>query len=145
VTEATEPGPLRLRAVDKADLEVFAAVLQDALLPIMDVTFQPSEARFVAVANRFRWENRDGAPERVLCALRVEHTRAARIRGIDRTNRANILNLLSISLKQDTEEQRLSLIFAGGGEIELTIDAIALSLEDLGEPWPAQSKPDHET
>ena len=65
MTAPTNPAPVRLRAVDQADLAVIAAMLQDALLPMMDIAFQPAENRFVAVANRYRWENKE-APERVL-------------------------------------------------------------------------------
>ncbi len=143
MTEATSPPPLKLRAVDRSDLEVIAAVLQDALLPMMDMAFQPSDRRFVAVANRFRWESGEASPERVLCAIRIEHARAVRVRGVDRTNRSKILNLLSILLHDEFDGPRMTLVFAGGGEIEIAVDALALSIEDQGEPWPALSTPAH--
>jgi len=143
VTAPTNPGPLRLRAVDQADLEVIAAVLQDALLPMMDIAFQPSENRFVAVANRYRWENR-AEPERVLCAIRLDHARAVRTKGVDRTERGKILNLLSVSLRDGSEGPRVGFIFAGGAEIEVAVDALVMTIEDQGEPWPALSTPRHE-
>lgn len=143
MTAPTDPKPLRLRAVDQADLAVIAAMLQDALLPMMDVAFQPGENRFVAVANRFRWENQ-AEPERVLCAVRLDHARAVRAKGVDRTDRSKILNLLSIVLREAPDGPRVGFIFAGGAEIEVAVDALAMSIEDQGEPWPALSTPRHD-
>src|SRR3546814_9083894 len=47
--------PLKLRAHDPADMDVVAALLQDALVPLGDMTYLAKETRFVMVANRFRW------------------------------------------------------------------------------------------
>lgn len=47
---------IKLRAVDGDDLQVVSACLQDALVPLREVAFLKKEARFVMVANRFRWE-----------------------------------------------------------------------------------------
>lgn len=55
-------GPVRLRARDAEDLAVIAACMQDAIIPIGDMCFEPGARRFVMVANRFRWETADGAP-----------------------------------------------------------------------------------
>lgn len=49
-------GPLRLLARGQEDLQIIAACLQDALVPLADVLYQKREKRFVMVANRFRWE-----------------------------------------------------------------------------------------
>ncbi|WP_282606415.1 DUF2948 family protein [Pelagibius sp. Alg239-R121] len=51
--------PLKLRAHDTEDMRVVAGVLQDALVPLSDVTYLKAEKRFVFVANRFRWETVD--------------------------------------------------------------------------------------
>jgi hypothetical protein len=110
---------------------------------MMDVAFQPGENRFVAVANRFRWENQ-AEPERVLCAVPLDHARAVRAKGVDRTDRSKILNLLSIVLREAPDGPRVGFIFAGGAEIEVAVDALAMSIEDQGEPWPALSTPRHD-
>ncbi|HEU4824910.1 MAG TPA: DUF2948 family protein, partial [Dongiaceae bacterium] len=38
---------------------------------------------------------------------------------------------------------RLSVLFAGGGEIQMEIESLALYLSDLGKAWPTQWQPDH--
>lgn len=48
--------PLKLRARSVADMDVLAACLQDALVPLRDVTYRRSERRFIIVLNRFMWE-----------------------------------------------------------------------------------------
>jgi hypothetical protein len=50
--------PLKLRAYDKEDFAVVSAVLQDALVPVIDMAWLVEEKRFALVANRFRWERR---------------------------------------------------------------------------------------
>src|SRR3546814_9532251 len=57
----TAEKPLKLRARDPADMDVVAALLQDALVPLGDMAYLAREQRFVLVANRFRWK--DGADD----------------------------------------------------------------------------------
>jgi hypothetical protein len=52
---------LRLRARDVADMDVIAALLQDALVPTGDMAFLRRERRFVLLVNRFMWEHASGA------------------------------------------------------------------------------------
>lgn len=159
-------GPLKLRATDQDDLSVIAACLQDALVPIGDMTFQPENRRFVLVANRFRWEAaRPGDPaadevepagadetsdvsydaasrsrfERTNCGLRFERVTAVRTRGVDLRDRGQILELLTLRHEND----RLVLVFAGGATIVLELDGLQCFLEDIGEPWPTWWRPAH--
>ena len=55
---APHDQPLKLRARDREDFAVVSAVLQDALVPVVDMAWLPQESRFALVANRFRWERR---------------------------------------------------------------------------------------
>lgn len=52
---------IKLRAHDAEDLQVLAACLQDALVPLRDLAFLKRERRFIMVANRFKWESADEA------------------------------------------------------------------------------------
>jgi hypothetical protein len=47
---------LKLRAQDEADLQVIAACVQDALVPVADMVWLRDERRFALVINRFMWE-----------------------------------------------------------------------------------------
>lgn len=154
-------GPLKLRAADQEDLAVIATCLQDALVPIGDMSFIPEDRRFVLVANRFRWElggasaarvavtddhpdaSYDAAAgpsfERVNCGVWFDGVTAVRTKSVNLHDRSTILELLT--LRQD--DGQLSLIFAGGPVIQLEIDGLCCFLEDIGEPWPTRRRPGH--
>ena len=138
--------PLKLRATDAEDLEVFSTVLQDALVNMSDMTYLEGEKRFVLVATRFRWEDvarasGQGTPfERVLCGLSFEEVSRVRMRGIDRARDADrILELLAIRKEADG----VRLVLAGGAEISLESTKVLCRLKDLGEPWPVFARPSH--
>lgn len=54
--EGAPPAPLKLRAHGVADMDVIAACVQDALVPLRDIRWMKREKRFVMVLNRFLWE-----------------------------------------------------------------------------------------
>lgn len=157
---------LRLRAEDGEDLRVIAAVLQDALVAMTDMEFLASEHCFAMVANRFRWENCDvteteaeqeqpaGGPEkvyediafapcrsyeRVNCGIRFDGVAAVRCKGIDRHDRGQILELLTIQ----AEPGAVLMLFAGGSALRLEGEGITCHLQDLGDPWPTTWRPRH--
>lgn len=49
-------GPLRLLARDAEDLIVVSAMVQDAILPIGEMTYLEADRQFVLLLNRFQWE-----------------------------------------------------------------------------------------
>ncbi len=153
--------PLKLRADTPEDLSVFAAILQDALLPLRDAAYLKAEGRFVMVLNRFRWEN-DTVGEmlerkatedadfnlavghypghqRVNCGLCFEQVESVRYRDIRLEDRDQILNLMTLS----ASDQTILLAFSGGGAIRLGVSKIRCYLQDLGEAWPTIWRPFH--
>ena len=46
---------LKLVALDRDDIEVVSAHVQDALVRVADIFWQPREHRFVMALNRFDW------------------------------------------------------------------------------------------
>jgi len=174
---------LKLRARDIADMDVIAACLQDALLPVAEMTFQPREGRFVMVANRFMWELapaqppaeptekprdeaiskpaadpaaqpsaepggdaafEDGEPRvhgyRVNCGVTFDRVRRVRTKAIDLADKGRILNLLTAG----SEPGAVTLLFSDGAAIRLEVSDLRCHLEDLGEPWPTWSRPEHD-
>ena len=53
--------PLRLIAQDAEGLGVIAALLQDAVFPITEMSLVRQKRRFALMLNRFRWEDREAA------------------------------------------------------------------------------------
>jgi len=161
VTDIKE-APLRLRARAPEDFAFLSSCLQDAIAPIVDMTFEPSNRRFVLVVNRFCWEvgaidpaTEDGlfgtdeedelplgssAYQRTNCGLRIHGVTGVRHRGIDLSDRGAILNLLAVQ----ADPQTIMLDFSGGACLALSVDRLDVVLEDLGEPWLTFRRPDHD-
>jgi hypothetical protein len=136
---------LKLRAEDAADLEVIAAAVQDAVVPIADMRYLADARRFALAVSRFRWERPQPGPEageageRVNAGLVFEHVRGVRSRALDRGDREQTLSLLTIQ----AGEGHVDLLFAGGATIRLEVDRLECRLEDYGEPWPTIFRPHH--
>lgn len=145
---ATEGGPpLKLRATDAGDLEVVSAALQDAIAPVADMTWEREARRFVLVVNRFKWEVAEThlpdepAPVfwRSNCGIEIGNVTGVQVRGFTRQQSARLLALLAVEAEPDA----LAFTFADGGALRLKVGAIDLRLQDWGEPWPTQRRPQH--
>lgn len=143
---------LRLRAERKEDLQIFSSLLQDAVLKVEDMVYQPKHHRFVLVANRFRWEGEDpgglslhneSEGERVRAALRFEGVLEVKSAKIPFDLKEQILELLAIKIEETKTDFQLTLAFAGGPAVCLRAEVIEAYLEDLTTPWPAKRRPTH--
>jgi Protein of unknown function (DUF2948) len=159
---------LKLSAGDVEDLAVISACVQDALVPIGEMTYLPAEQAFQLALNRFRWDRVDpnapeppmiptrgsGSPkdavfwdpsdrgpayERVMSGLRFEHVTSVQTRGIDLRKRERILELLTIHAEQGA----IVLVFAGDATIRLEVTELRCFLEDFGQAWPTRWRPHH--
>ena len=137
----------RLIAEDDEDLQVISAHLQDAVLHVGDIAFLPSARRFALVANRFRWERAISGSqkyERVRCGVHFENVLRARSRNISQDRKDGVLNLLSIQFQpDDAPSGTVKLVFSGGGEIDLSVEALEVELNDLSDAWKTDLKPAH--
>jgi hypothetical protein len=144
---------------------VISACLQDALVTVGDLAYDPGARVFMLVANRFRWEDCPGggrsAPfERTLCGVMFDHVTAACYRGFNRGEKDRILALLAIrpapgippAGRGHPEETRsaetppgmtIDLEFAGEAQIRLTAAALRVRARDFGDPWPTAWRPLH--
>ncbi len=141
---------LKLIAFDTEDLAVVSAHLQDAVLKVVDMAYQPRAKRFVAVLNRFDWAEALKAgkvqPTRRQTALRFERVLTAQISGIDLKQKDHVLSMLALQFESKCSGDpagHVTLVFAGGGAIRLEIECIEVELKDLGPVWRARSKPHH--
>jgi Protein of unknown function (DUF2948) len=145
---------LKLVALDDDDIEVISAHVQDALVKVADVLWQPREHRFVMVLNRFDWmtaaDGKGGSgvksPDYRRCrtALRFERVNACKCRGLDPSNKDALLNLLAVEyIENDSPSGTVTLTFSGGGVIRLDVECLEAELADLGEVYAAAVCPDH--
>ncbi|MEQ8603516.1 MAG: DUF2948 family protein [Marivibrio sp.] len=148
-TGAKDTGPLKLVARDLEDLSVISSMVQDAIVPPVDMTYLPDEGTFALALNRFRWETAgDGPPyQRTHAGLRVGHVTAVRRKGVDpQGDKDRLLDLLAIAYAEADGDKpaAVHLQFADDRAIRLEVSELAVALADLGEPWPTQWKPGHE-
>ena len=137
--------PLKLRARNAEDLAVISAALQDALVPLGDISHLPDELTFMMAVNRFRWEQAGDLAERSHAGLRFDAVRQAQFRGIDRSNRSQFLSFLAVAFDGDAEAGGTVVMhFAGGSAIRLVVGGLYCILADFGQPWPTQWRPAHD-
>jgi hypothetical protein len=156
---------LKLVALDKDDIEVVSAHVQDSLVQISDIFWRPHDHRFVMALNRFDWMTAadiaktykttgktksyiigETKPEYRRCrtALRFERVLACKCRNLDQTAKDAKLNLLAVEFAEpDGPAGVVSLIFSGGGIIRLEVECLEAELADLGEVSPVTICPDH--
>jgi hypothetical protein len=143
------PDELKLVALDRDDIAVVSAHVQDALVRLGDIFWRPNEHRFVMALNRFDWMTAvDPRPDadyrRCRTALRFERVLACKCRGLDQAHKDARLNLLAVEFAEhDSPAGTVTLTFSGGAVIRLDVECLEAELADLGEVSTAAICPDH--
>jgi hypothetical protein len=144
---ARDPGPLRLLAQDADDLSVISAALQDAVLKVGDLVYEPGARRFTVALNRFRWEMSDRL--RVRTALQFAGVLEAKSRRVRRDAPDAVLELLAVTFEGSSEPEDpsgvVTLAFAGDADVRLRVEALDVVLADVSGSWPARATPRHDT
>ncbi|MBN35243.1 MAG: hypothetical protein CMM46_10810 [Rhodospirillaceae bacterium] len=144
-----ETSALKLKAGDDDDLEVFSAVLQDALMPLSEVTFLDEERRFAALFRRFCYEQEHDAMTghnllQVECALVFDGVSSATAWDLGGLGGGDKAELMTIVSEARTESGvSITLVFHGGGHIQIEADSIVGRVADIGEPQMADNRPRH--
>ena len=85
---------LKLLARDADDLVIVSAQLQDAVVPVTDMTYLAADQLFIMAVNRFMWNAVPAAPQdpdrlppgggpvflRCTCGVRIHHVERVRLR-----------------------------------------------------------------
>ncbi len=139
--------PLRLRAEDADDLSVLAALVQDAVFPANEMTWQAGQRRFAILLNRFRWEDRAKAEmrkrafERVQSVLVINDVVKVQTQGVERGDADTVMSLLSIAFEAGKDGMgRITMTLAGDGVIALDVECLDVALKDVTRPYVAPSK-----
>ncbi|WP_367715901.1 DUF2948 family protein [Nitratireductor sp. GISD-1A_MAKvit] len=144
---------LKLVALDDVDLAIVSAHLQDAVVKVGDLAFEPANNRFAGAFNRFVWEKerkrsflRKSAHERRRSILHFDRVQSVRATSIDRSRPEDVLSLLALNFipADDAPAGVIELIFAGDAALRLDVECIEARLTDLGAAWETPSRPDHD-
>jgi hypothetical protein len=138
---------LKLVALEKDDIEVVSTHLQDAILKIGDILWQPHQRRVVLALCRFDWLAAVGSQpdlRRRLCALRFDRVTAVKSRNIEPAKKDAVLNLLAVEFDEsDPPAGAVVLTFSGGAALRLEVECLEAELADLGPAWAAHARPAH--
>jgi len=140
--------PLKLIALDEADLEIVSSHLQDAVMRVGDLAYQPSRKRFAAVLNRFDWEaaRMSGGKNcrRRRAVLRFDRVFGAQLKNLKLGAGERVLSLLAASFTPAAAPGGyVTLTFSGDASIQLKVECIEAELTDLGPEWRTRSMPEH--
>jgi len=146
-----DPDELKLIALDRDDIEVMSAHVQDSLVRVADIFWQPRDRRFVVGLSRFDWiaaadkkPDRPGPYRRCRTALRFERVLSCKCRDLDQTNKDALLNLLAVEfVEREAPAGIVTMTFSGGGIIRLEVECLEAELADLGEVTVADACPNH--
>ena len=142
---------LKLIALDKEDLSVLSAHMQDAVLKVGDLQYESKAKRFDLVANRFVWEGAGGKRaktfERRRTALSFKRVMNVRSLGLSRDDPEAVLDLLTVQYLPDADAAAadgvIELIFAGDASLRLDVECVEAQLADLGPAWETRRRPQH--
>ena len=139
--------PVKFVALDKEDLEVVSAHLQDAEVRVADVHWRPAEKRLVLAVDRFDWPAAMATtPELRRCrsALRFERVLACKCKNVDPAGKDNVLNLLAVEFAEASAPAgAVTLTFSGGATLRLEVECLEVELVDLGPIRVADCCPSH--
>lgn len=139
---------LRLAALDEEDLNIVSAHVQDAIVRIGDIDFQPKQKRLLLPVNRFAWEVKKRLfrrnNERRNSVLQFDQVTALKSTGFDRSDNDGVLSVLAIRFEEtDKPSGQVEIVFSGDAAIRLNVECIEARLTDLGAAWQASSRPAH--
>jgi Protein of unknown function (DUF2948) len=127
------PVDLKLHALDREDLGVISAQIQDACVRREDMTFLPKQKRFVLGALRYDWIGAKHAlDERVGAVLRFDRVLKVAQLGLDREP-DKVRNLLGVTFEKTEDPSGLVfLTFGDGAMIRLDVECLEAELRDVG-------------
>ena len=138
---------MKLVALDRDDIEVVSAHVQDSVVKVADILWRPDEKRFVVALNRFDWETAtcaEGCYQRRRSALRFDRVLACKCRNVSPKEKDAVLNLLAVEFTETAAPSGvITLFFSGGGAIRLEVECLECELADLGPTWTTVACPAH--
>lgn len=141
--------PLKLLAEDAEDLKIISAALQDAVVKVGDIQFEPAARRVTVAGNRFKWESAGPKTgERVRTAVQFGGVSKVQARGLRRDNVEALACILAVEFEPGGGEEDPSgavvIRFAGDADLRLEVECVDAVMADVSDPWPTPRKPVHQ-
>ena len=127
--------PIKLKAVDDQDLQVFSQFLYESIVLPSEIKFEEKKQRFAMAIERFTWEHAKDEGHllmQVLSILVVNYVEKVDLSNI--SNNYKIKNILSIS----NVDNNILIMLNNDEIITLKVNKCFCLLEDIGKPiYPA--------
>ena len=139
---------LKLLALDKEDLGIISACMQDSVFRVADLTYDARGRQFTAIVNRFVWEEaarKKKGFERRRAVISFKRVEAVRSIDVQRSNPDEVYSLLAIRFEPKGEgpDGTIELLLAGGAAITLEVECIEAQMLDTGGAWETERMPQH--
>ena len=133
-------SPIKIRAEDDADLQVFSQCLYEAIILPSYRYFNKEKKQFAMALERFTWEaskGKDYLLMQVLSVLIINGVKKINIKDIEKKN--TIKNILSIS----NIDNNILILLNNEEIINLKVEKWSCILEDIGKPTFPATTPTH--
>ena len=123
--------PIKLKAVDDQDLQIFSQFLYESIVLPSEINFEKKNQRFAMAIERFTWEhakNEGHLLMQVLSILVVNYVEKVDFKNI--SNNYKIKNILSIS----NIDNNILIMLNDGEIVTIKVKKCFCLLEDIGKP-----------
>ena len=124
--------PIKLKAVDDQDLQIFSQFLYESIVLPSEIKFEEKNQRFAMAIERFTWEhakNESHLLMQVLSILVINYVEKVDLKNI--FNNYKIKNILSLS----NIDNNILIMLNGGDIITFKVKKCYCLLEDIGKPF----------
>lgn len=134
---------LRLRASDTGDLEIIAGAVQDSIFQVGQSRYDKAGLSFTLRLSRYMREM--DTPHRVESGLRFDGVLSVKSQGVDLAKQDAYAVILGLIYEAtDTPAGIVSVTLAGGGVIQIEVEAIDATLADIGDARKTKRIPKHD-
>lgn len=139
----TDTKKLRLRATGQDELEIIAAAVQDAIFAVGQARFDARGRSFTLRLSRFRHES--DSTSRIESGLRLDGVLNVRSQAVSLDTPEAFAVILGLEfVPTDAPSGLLNITLAGGGVLQVYIEAIDMTLADIGEAKATKRVPTHD-
>ncbi|MEM7696693.1 MAG: DUF2948 family protein [Pseudomonadota bacterium] len=140
--------PLKLAALDEADLSVLSAHVQDAVVKVADIKWTAASGQLIVPMNRFSWETvrgrRRASDQRRRAVLHFDRVRRVQSVGVSARDRDAVLSILAVLFHEaEAPAGTVSIVCSGDSVLKLDVECVEARLTDLGAAWSASMRPKH--
>jgi hypothetical protein len=146
-------GKLRLLAEDENDVLVISAALQDAITRPLDIDYDRRRRELSVAFSRFVWEGaqqKSPQAQRRRCVLHVANVLGVQSKGLQDLPVDGFVSALALTATPVIADggelsAQLTLTFAAGYALQVTVEAVEMRLMDADTSWSTSRIPDHDT